>query len=51
VWISLGGFVLFYTALAVIDGYLMVKFAKKGPDGLGMWPPSPAPLPTTTQTA
>jgi cytochrome bd ubiquinol oxidase subunit I len=51
VWLSLGGFVLFYTALAVVDGYLMVKFAKKGPDGLGMWPPAPEPLPATVQAA
>ena len=26
------------TALAVIDATLMVKFARKGPDGLGIWP-------------
>lgn len=38
VWTSLGGFVLFYTALAIIDAVLMVKFARKGPDGLGIWP-------------
>jgi cytochrome d ubiquinol oxidase subunit I len=37
---SLGGFVLFYTALAVVDGVLMLKFARKGPDGLGIWPPA-----------
>jgi cytochrome d ubiquinol oxidase subunit I len=44
VWTSLGGFVLFYTALAVIDAVLMVKYARKGPDGLGLWPPAkPAP--------
>jgi cytochrome d ubiquinol oxidase subunit I len=50
VWTSLGGFVLFYTALAVIDVVLMVKYARKGPDGLGLWPPgqpSPAPVATT----
>ena len=35
---SLGGFVLFYTALAVIDAVLMRKYARLGPDGLGMWP-------------
>jgi cytochrome d ubiquinol oxidase subunit I len=51
VWLSLGGFVLFYTALAVVDAFLMVKFARKGPDGLGMWPHSPAVLPATAQTA
>ena len=38
VWTSLGGFVLFYTALAIIDAVLMLKFARKGPDGLGIWP-------------
>jgi cytochrome d ubiquinol oxidase subunit I len=36
---SLIGFVLFYTALAVVDAMLMLKYARKGPDGLGMWPP------------
>ncbi|WP_440225166.1 cytochrome ubiquinol oxidase subunit I [Dokdonella sp. MW10] len=36
---SLIGFVVFYTALAVVDAFLMVRYARKGPDGLGMWPP------------
>jgi cytochrome d ubiquinol oxidase subunit I len=49
VMLSIGGFVLFYTALAVIDGYLMLKFARKGPDGLGMWPKQPDSLPVTAQ--
>jgi cytochrome d ubiquinol oxidase subunit I len=40
--LSLGGFVLFYSTLAVIDAWLMTKFARKGPDGLGMWPHDPA---------
>ena len=35
---SLGGFVLFYTALAVIDVFLMLKFVRKGPDCLRIWP-------------
>ncbi len=35
---SLAGFVIFYTALAVVDAVLMLKYARKGPDGLGMWP-------------
>jgi len=35
---SLAGFVIFYTALAVVDAWLMVRYARKGPDGLGMWP-------------
>jgi cytochrome d ubiquinol oxidase subunit I len=34
---SLAGFVLFYTALAVVDVMLMRKYIRKGPDGLGMW--------------
>ncbi|MBA2079582.1 cytochrome ubiquinol oxidase subunit I [Rhodanobacter sp. PCA2] len=38
VWTSLGGFVLFYTLLAVVDALLMLKFVRKGPDGLGIWP-------------
>ncbi|GAA0716184.1 cytochrome ubiquinol oxidase subunit I [Dokdonella soli] len=37
---SLAGFVIFYTALAVVDAILMLKYARKGPDGLGMWPPA-----------
>jgi cytochrome d ubiquinol oxidase subunit I len=35
---SLAGFVIFYTALAVVDAALMLRYARKGPDGLGMWP-------------
>jgi cytochrome d ubiquinol oxidase subunit I len=31
VWLSLSGFVLFYTALLVVDLYLMVKYARLGP--------------------
>jgi cytochrome d ubiquinol oxidase subunit I len=43
---SLAGFVIFYTALAVIDAILMARYARKGPDGLGMWPETaPAPKP------
>ncbi len=38
VWTSLAGFVLFYTLLAIVDVVLMFKFARKGPDGLGIWP-------------
>ena len=38
VWTSLIGFVIFYTTLAVVDAFLMVRYARKGPDGLGMWP-------------
>ena len=38
VWTSLIGFVIFYTTLAVVDAFLMMRYARKGPDGLGMWP-------------
>jgi cytochrome d ubiquinol oxidase subunit I len=38
---SLIGFVLFYSALAVVDAILMVRYARQGPDGLGMWPAAP----------
>jgi cytochrome d ubiquinol oxidase subunit I len=31
VWISLCGFVLFYTVLLVVDLYLMIKYARLGP--------------------
>jgi cytochrome bd ubiquinol oxidase subunit I len=37
---SLAGFVIFYTALAVVDAVLMVRYVRRGPDGLGMWPES-----------
>jgi cytochrome bd ubiquinol oxidase subunit I len=37
---SIIGFVVFYTALAVVDAVLMFRYARKGPDGLGMWPPA-----------
>jgi cytochrome bd ubiquinol oxidase subunit I len=35
---SILGFVVFYTGLAVVDATLMLKYARRGPDGLGMWP-------------
>jgi len=34
VWLSLIAFVLFYSTLAVVEVYLMVKYIRKGPDGL-----------------
>jgi cytochrome d ubiquinol oxidase subunit I len=37
---SIVGFVVFYTALAVVDAVLMLRYARRGPDGLGMWPPA-----------
>lgn len=30
-WISLGGFIFFYTALAIVELYLMVKYIRLGP--------------------
>ncbi|HEV7489918.1 MAG TPA: cytochrome ubiquinol oxidase subunit I [Rhodanobacteraceae bacterium] len=35
---SLVGFMLFYSALAIVDAFLMLRYARRGPDGLGMWP-------------
>jgi cytochrome d ubiquinol oxidase subunit I len=40
VWMSLLGFVLFYTSLAAVDIYLMLRMIRQGPDGLGYWPPA-----------
>jgi cytochrome d ubiquinol oxidase subunit I len=38
VWLSLLGFVIFYTALAVVDVFLLARTIRRGPDGLGYWP-------------
>jgi cytochrome d ubiquinol oxidase subunit I len=38
VWLSLLGFVLFYTALAVVDVVLVARTIRRGPEGLGYWP-------------
>ena len=35
---SLCGFVVFYTALAVVDFFLMRRYVRRGPDGLGILP-------------
>ena len=45
VWMSLLGFVVFYTALAVVDAFLLVRTIRTGPDGLGYWPPVAGPEP------
>jgi cytochrome d ubiquinol oxidase subunit I len=37
-WFSLSGFILFYSALAVVDAYLLTRTIRRGPDGLGYWP-------------
>jgi cytochrome d ubiquinol oxidase subunit I len=42
VWLSLLGFVAFYTTLAVVDAFLMARTIRRGPDGLGYWPETPA---------
>lgn len=38
VWLSLAGFVLFYTTLLVVEIFLMQRMIRRGPDGLGYWP-------------
>jgi cytochrome d ubiquinol oxidase subunit I len=43
VLLSLAGFVVFYTALAVVDVFLMVRMIRRGPEGLGYWPPAQTP--------
>ena len=35
VWLSLTGFVIFYSALAIVDAFLLVRTIRRGPDGLG----------------
>jgi cytochrome bd ubiquinol oxidase subunit I len=36
--LSLSGFVLFYSTLAVVDAYLMSRMIRRGPAELGYWP-------------
>jgi cytochrome d ubiquinol oxidase subunit I len=47
---SLTGFVVFYTALLVVDVIMMKKYILLGPDGLGMWRSKPV-APTSTASA
>jgi len=35
IWFSLAGFVLFYSTLAVVELYLMVKYIRLGPPASG----------------
>jgi cytochrome bd ubiquinol oxidase subunit I len=42
VLLSLGGFAIFYSALAAVDVYLLLRMIRRGPDGLGYWPPGHA---------
>lgn len=46
---SLAGFIIFYSALAAVDAYLMARTIRQGPEGLGYWPPRP-PEPVGTVT-
>jgi len=43
VWISLSGFVFFYTALLIVDVYLMVRTIRAGPNALGSNPATTLP--------
>jgi cytochrome bd ubiquinol oxidase subunit I len=38
VWFSLLGFAVFYSALAAVDAFLLVRTIRRGPDGLGYSP-------------
>jgi cytochrome d ubiquinol oxidase subunit I len=38
VWLSLAGFTIFYTALLIVDVFLMQRMIRRGPEGLGYWP-------------
>jgi cytochrome d ubiquinol oxidase subunit I len=40
---SLCGFAIFYSALAAVDVYLLVRMIRRGPEGLGYWPPGHTP--------
>jgi cytochrome d ubiquinol oxidase subunit I len=39
---------LFYTSLATVDIYLMLRMIRQGPDGLGYWPPAPPSITAAT---
>ncbi len=43
VWLSLGGFILFYSALAIVELFLMVKYIRLGPDSAVVSPVVPMP--------
>jgi cytochrome d ubiquinol oxidase subunit I len=38
VWFSLLGFLIFYSALALVDAFLLTRTIRRGPDGLGYSP-------------
>jgi cytochrome d ubiquinol oxidase subunit I len=41
VLLSLTGFAIFYSALAAVDIFLLLRMIRRGPDGLGYWPTPP----------
>jgi cytochrome d ubiquinol oxidase subunit I len=41
VLLSLTGFTIFYSALAAVDIFLLLRMIRRGPDGLGYWPTPP----------
>jgi cytochrome d ubiquinol oxidase subunit I len=51
VWLSLSGFMVFYSALAVVDVFLLRRMIRRGPDGLGFWPPAPSESPEPREPA
>ena len=42
VLLSLLGFIVFYTSLAIVDVFLMLRMIRRGPEGLGYWQSSQA---------
>ena len=48
---SLTGFVLLYTALLVVEMYLMIRFARQGPDGQSPASGADAPSVSSAQQA
>jgi len=49
--LSLAGFVLFYSSLAIVDVFLMTRSIRRGPEGLGYWPESTPPTAATPAAA
>ena len=46
---SLTGFVVFYSALAAVEVFLMTRMIRRGPEGLGYWPVASPDAPTAPQ--
>jgi len=51
IMLSLGGFVVLYTSLLVVDIFLMQRMIRKGPDGMGYWPPAEPAQPGPADSA